>query len=177
MALFHVCYLHAFWRQTLKLAGSVYGSMLYGWQKFRCGNTKGTWPTWVWKRHLRMQNCSMRPRKEVPPDFIPRFADFVLQLAFGLKWPHSKFGMKPFKLGGGLPSKTLFFPCFGLFRSWLCFTSISLFPFSPYSSKLADWSFGQCFTTLWRVKVIEWKSRDLFLPPDFPPGSQISYCS
>ena len=126
MALFHVCYLHAFWRQTLKLAGSVYGSMLYGWQKFRCGNTKGTWPTWVWKRHLRMQNCSMRPRKEVPPDFIPRFADFVLQLAFGLKWPHSKFGMKPLKLGGGYRRKRCFSPVLVFFgvgfvsRLYLC---------------------------------------------------------
>ena len=36
-----------------------------------------------------------------PPGFPPRFGDFVFQLAFGLKWPHSKFGMKPLKLGGG----------------------------------------------------------------------------
>ena len=135
------------------------------------------------------QNAKLQYEAEgrSPPDFTPRFADFVLQLAFGLKWPHSKFGMKPLKLGG-LPSKTLFFPCFGLFRSWLCFTSISLFPFSPYSSKLADWSFGQCFTTLWRVKVIEWKSRDLsvckdvisddvFLPPVRRFRTPASCCS
>ena len=60
-----------------------------------------------------MQNCSMRPRKEVPPDFTPRFADFVLQLAFGLKWPHSKFGMKPLKLGGATVENV--FPLFWSF--------------------------------------------------------------
>ena len=108
MALFHVCYLHTFWCQTLKLAGSVYRLMLYGWQKFQCPSAKGTWPTCVWKRHLRMANFRIRPWGEVPPDFTPRFGDFVLQLAFGLKWAHAKFGMKPLKPGGATAENVLF---------------------------------------------------------------------
>lgn len=84
------------------------------------------------------------------------------------------------KSGGGLRSKTLYFPSFCLFSSWRCFTSISLLSWSAYRSKLADWSIPQCFTTLWSIKVIEWKSRALsvckdlisvnvFLPTRFPP--------
>lgn len=180
MALFHVCHFKAFLRRTLKVAESVDCSMLYGWQKFGCRRIKGTWPTGVWKRHLRMRNFCIRPRGEVPPDLTPRFGDFVLQLAFGVKWPHSKFGMKPSNPGGVYGPKRCIFPVFVFFSSWPCFTSISLLSWSAYRSKLADWSFPQCFTTLWNIKVIEWKSRDLsvckdlisanvFLPPRFPP--------
>lgn len=108
MAFFHVCYFDAFWRQTLKVAGSVHRSMFYGWRKFGCRSAKGTWPTGVWKRHLRIGNCCMRPRGEVPPDFTPPCGDFVLQLAFGLKWAHSKFGMKPWNPGGATVENVVF---------------------------------------------------------------------
>ena len=126
MALFHVCYFDAFWRQTLKVAGSVHSSMSYRLRKVRCRSAKGTWPTCLWKRHLRMRNCSMRPRGEVPPDFTPRFGHFVLQLAFGVKWPHSKFRMKPLKPGRGYRRKHCFFPVLVFFgvgvvsRVYLC---------------------------------------------------------
>ena len=50
----------------------------------------------------------MRPRGEVPPDFTPRFGDFVLQLAFRLKWPYSKFGMKPLNPGGATVENAVF---------------------------------------------------------------------
>ena len=126
MAVFHVWYFDAFWRQTLKVAGSVHRSMSYGCRKFQCRSAKDTSPTCVWKRHLRKRNCSMRPRGEVPPDFTPRFGDFVLQLAFRLKWPYSKFGMKPLNPGGGFRGKRGFFPVLVFFgvgvvsRLYLC---------------------------------------------------------
>ena len=46
----------------------------------------------------------MRPRG----DFTPRSGDFVLQLAFGLKWRHSKFGMKPLNPGGATVENVVF---------------------------------------------------------------------
>ena len=75
-----------------------------------------------------MQNCSMRPRKEVPPDFTPGFADFELQLAFGLKWPHSKFGMKPLKLGGATVENVVF-PLFWSFSELALFHVYIFVPF------------------------------------------------
>ena len=63
-----------------------------------------------------MRHFSMIPKKEVPPDLTPRFPDFVVQLAFGPKWPHTKFGVKPLKPGGGLPSKMCFSPVWLFFR-------------------------------------------------------------
>ena len=52
----------------------------------------------------------------------PRFSDFVLQLAFGPKWPQTKFGFKPLKPGRAAP-QNVFFP---LFRS---FSEMPLFHF------------------------------------------------
>ena len=38
----------------------------------------------------------------------PRSPDFVLQLDFCLKWPYSKFGIKPLKPGGATPENVFF---------------------------------------------------------------------
>ena len=75
-----------------------------------------------------MRNCSMRPRGEVPPDFTPRFADFVVQLAFCLKWPHSKFGIKPLKPGGATPENVVF-PLFSSFSELALFHVYIFVPF------------------------------------------------
>lgn len=100
MALFHVCHFDGFCRLTLEFAEGVHRSMSYGLQKFGRGGKKVTWLTGPGKRHLRMANFTIRPWGEVPPDFTPRFPDFVLQLAFRMKPSHSKFGFKPLKPGG-----------------------------------------------------------------------------
>ena len=47
-----------------------------------------------------MRISQKRPWGEVPPECPPRFPDFVLQLGFLVKWPHSKFDMKRSKPGG-----------------------------------------------------------------------------
>lgn len=86
----------------------------------------------------------------------------------------------------------LYFPCFRVFGSWRCFTSISLLPLSGYRSKLAEWFFRRWFTSLWSINVIEWKSHDfcvckdlisanVFVPPWIsPPGRRFrttaTYC-
>lgn len=62
----------------------------------------------VGKPDVRMWNCGMTPWREVPPDLTCWSGDFVLQVGFGLKWVHVKFGMKPSN-PGGLAWKT----CFG----------------------------------------------------------------
>ena len=55
-----------------------------------------------------MANFKIRPWGEVPPDFTPRFPDFVLQLAFPMKPSYSKFGFKPLKPGGATGRNVVF---------------------------------------------------------------------
>ena len=66
-----------------------------------------------------MANFKIRPWGEVPPDFTPRFPDFVLQLAFGVKPSHSKFRLKPLKPGGAAGEN--------VFSLFLSFSELALF--------------------------------------------------
>ena len=115
MALFHVCHFDGFCRLTLAFAEGVHRSMSYGLQKFGRGGKKITWLTGPGKRYLRMANFWIRPWGEVPPDFTPRFPDFVLQLAFRMKPSHSKFGFKPLKPGGATGWNVVFLSGFVIF--------------------------------------------------------------
>ena len=134
---------------------------------------------WPGKTHLRRLHPVSDLSGEVLPVFNPRSPDFVLQLAFGLKWPHSKSGVKPLKPGGAT-LENVFFPCFALFSRCLCFTSISFLSCTLLASNLAGCLFGRWSTCVPREMVRQSKSCDLsvsenlisdhvFFPPVFNP--------
>ena len=133
MALFHVWHFEPFQRLTLNLTGAVHCSMFYTLTKFPGRAINITWLIVYGKPHLRRLHPVFYPLGEVPPDFTPRSPDFVVQLAFDLKWLHSKFGFEPLKPGGATLENVFFSPfclCFEMplfhFHIFLSFYSLAL---------------------------------------------------
>lgn len=114
MALFRICHFEPFQGLTLKLTGGVHCSMLYTLARFRGPSSNITCLLDPAKPHLRRLHLVFDPWGEVLPVFTPRSPDFGLQLAFGLKWAYSKFGLKPLKPGGATP-ENVFFSLFSSF--------------------------------------------------------------
>ena len=121
MALFHVWHFKPFSCLKLKLAGIVHSSMFYDFRKLHGHRSNITWLIAYGKPHVRRLHGFFHPWGEVPPDFTPRSPDFVLQLAFDVKWPRSKFELQPLKPGGAMPC--VFVPFWPGFRD--AFVSLS----------------------------------------------------
>ena len=170
MALFHVWHFKAFNRLALKQAGAVYCLSLYKLTKCRCGRSNITWRIGPGKPHRRRLHPVFDPWGEVPPVFIPRSPDFVLQLTFGLKWPHAKFGVRPLKPGGAT-LENVFFP---LFRSFFDMPLFHFYIFLVLYSfgGLLVWSMvykfakgnGQTLKVMWLISL-----RNLISDHVFPP--------
>ena len=80
------------------------------------------------------------PKERTPPGFHPRSLDFVLQLTFGAKWSHTKFGVKPLK-PGGLASKMSLWACFTCFQRCLCVKPLTV-PITSTTSIINDHTFS-----------------------------------
>ena len=96
-----------------------------------------------WRSENGISECEIpvRPQGEnPPPGFHPRSLDFVLQLTFGAKWSHTKFGVKPLK-PGGLASKMSLWACFTCFQRCLCVKPLTV-PITSTTSIINDHTFS-----------------------------------
>lgn len=179
MALFHVWHFQPFQRLTLKLTGAVHCSMFYKFTKFPGRALNITWLIVYGKPHLRRLHPVFYPWGEVPPDFTPRSPDFVLQLAFDLKWPHSKFGLEPLKPRGAILENVFFSPFLPVFEMALSLAlKLGRLPVWSMVYKCAKWN-GQTRKVTWLMSLRKAHLKSRISPPPgfFPPGVYTLYWS
>lgn len=127
MLLFHLYIFVVSNSLGVNLSRLLVSLMVYNSANGQGHRMKVTWLIGLWKRHLRPRISS--------PVFTFRSPNFVLYLGFGLKWSHTKFGVKRSKPGRAT-LENVFWALFRLFLEMPVFHFSMFVIFYPITVKL-----------------------------------------